>query len=373
MAYTLKTTGIATKLIAAIGVDEDGTTVKDFVTGNTGTYNASIGSPRIGTATWKGVTRSHFKTDIGADAYSPRGWVWSGTPPTVPMNGGNGVAFLALVNAFDDVGVGNVFWTVDSNNSGVRIGTGAKIEAWMGSSSRGFSTTTLTTATKCSFGLKQIYNTNSLPFYYGLESGSLAEDGTYNEGGYSGQGPLQEFGGNTGFESAPGQYFLALWFSHATLPTTAELQALHDDPWGTLFDLPITGDFASTMGAMAMEAAGTHITPITSDVASTMGAMVMAAQGTVNVAPKQLIFSAGAGTLFRDKNQALVTANNVGYAWYDSTSVTALGTVKDWGTFNITAGVATLTLSGTSLVAGQTGTLLVKLGTAKQYIEMAIT
>lgn len=341
MAYTLKTTGVAAKLIAAIGVDDDGTTVKDFVTGNTGTYHASIAAPRIGTATWKGVTRSHFKTDIGADQFAPRGWLWSGTPPTPPLgNLGNGVSFLALVNAFADVGVGNVFWTVDANNNGVRIGAGAKIEAWLGAGSRGLSTTTLATATKLSFGFKQIYNGTALPFYYGLESGALAEDGTYNEGGFSSQGPFQEFGGKAGFESAPGQYFLALWFSAAALPTTAELQALHLDPWGTLFDVPGAA-FAVNGGIVAT------LTP-NGSIAVTIGT--------------------------RFVSQALVTRNGIGLVnlsglnWYWTD--TFGGAVVASGAVETTdgSGVIVVAIPGTSLSAGQFGYLVLEAATGERRI-----
>lgn len=378
MAYTLKTTGIAAKLIACLGVDDDGTTVKDFVSGNSGTYDASIGSPKTGAGSWKGTTISWFKTDQGADQYAPRGWSWSSTI-SVPMGGGgNGVTFLALAHSVNTSGAGVLWLTSDNNQGGRKTASPEKMEVLCGNTPRGTGTTTIPTSTKVAFGFKQIYNTSSLPLYYGLESGSLATDGTYNEGGYASTSNLSMFGGHTGYGSCNGQWYFALWFSHATPPTTAELQALHNDPLGTLFDLPITGTFAATLSPVTVSATGTHITPITGTFSATLSPVVMAATGTVNVPVKRLIFSGL--TLLEDETQTPITLSNVGYAWYDSTNVTALGTVKDYGTFNLSSGAGTITLSATSLVSGQTGTLFLKGVTSetiprtfKAYIEMAIT
>lgn len=347
MAYTLKTTGIATKLLACIAVDEDGTTVKDFVSGNTGTYNASIAAPKTGTATWKGVTRSWFKTDYGADVYAPQGYAWS-SAELLPFNG-NGASFFTAVNAKTDAGAGVIMYTADNNN-GVRVDGTSHLEILAGASVRGAGTTALPTATKFSCGVNQKYNTTGLNFFYGLESGSLATDGSYNEGGYGGDSNLAMFGGGSSQGSHRGQYFIMAVFTDATLLTTAEMQSLHDDWFNTLFEAPITGTFAATLAPIVMAASGSHGVP-----------------------QKQLLFSAATSNLLKDDNQSLVTATGVGFAWYDSTNVTGLGTVKDVGTFNINSGVASITLTNTLLVGGQTGTLMIKLNTAKAYIEMAIT
>lgn len=377
MAYTLKTTGIATKLIACIAVDEDGTTVKDFVSGNTGTHHASIAAPKTGVATWKGTNRNWFKTDYGATWYDAQGFLWS---PVEALSNTNGHSFFCAANSFDDTGE-SWLWSTQSGNHGLRMTATNQMGVLTSGGLRGTSTTAAPQATKLSIGVNIKNNGTSLPFYYGLESGSLAADGTYTVGDVVNAENLILFGGLTGQPSFYGKYFIACWFSDATLLTEAEFQSLHNDWFGTLFEAAITGTFAATTGATTMAASGAHITPITGTFAATTGAMTMAASGTVNVPPKQLIFSSGAGNLIKDASQNLVTASTVSFAWYDSTTVTALGTVKDVGTFNISAGVASITLSNTSLVAGQTGTLMIKwtglvnavTKTYKQYIEMTIT
>jgi hypothetical protein len=248
LAYTLKTTGIATKLIACVAVDEDGTTVKDFVSGNSITHNASIAAPRTGTSAWKGTTRGTFKTDYGADVFSPRGVLWNATQPSIPIgNGGNGISFFVAVASLTDSS-NQYLWqlSTDVNNCVKFDGTNHPVMR-TGATDQGAATTAWSTGTKFSFGLNCKYNTSGNPFYYGLESGSLAADGTFNEGGFGGTGPLNLFGGASGNGSCRGSYHIACFFSDSTLLTLSEFQSLHNDWFGTLFEAP-----AATQNAAAM-------------------------------------------------------------------------------------------------------------------------
>ena len=93
----------------------------------------------------------------------------------------------------------------------------------------------LTTATKMSFGYNQKYNGTGLPLFFGLESGTLLTDGTYNEAGSGSDTDMSMFGGHAGYGSASGEYFMHAVFSAATLLTEADMQALHTDWFGTLF------------------------------------------------------------------------------------------------------------------------------------------
>ena len=96
MAYTLKTSGLATKLIVCVAVDEDGTTIKDFK-GNAVTLDTGVAAS-VATATWKGTNRKYFVTTANGsyDFYGVR----FSTPPTVDLASTNGMsAWVACAGA----------------------------------------------------------------------------------------------------------------------------------------------------------------------------------------------------------------------------------------------------------------------------------
>lgn len=339
MAYTLKTTGIATKLISCLGVDEDGATVKDFVTGATGTYNASIATPRTGVGAWKGVVRSWFKTDQGVDQFAPRGWVWGAPIPSAPMGAaGNGIVSLVFADSMDAASTG-IFWLTADNNQGMRRSVTGKLEVMCGNNLRGSGTTTLAAATKLAFGFRQKYNETS-PFYFGLESGTLAEDGTYAEGGFASTSNISEFGGHTGHGSAPGKYYLDLRFSAAILPTTAELQALHLDPFGTLFDAP----------AAAFTVNGSIVATLTPN------GSIIVSTGTRFVT-ETLVSRAGG---------AQASLSNLSWYWADTFGgpVVASGAVE----ITDTSGVIVVEIAGTALTPGQFGYLALEAASGERRI-----
>jgi hypothetical protein len=64
MPLTLKGTGLATNLKMCLAVDDDGTTIKEFVSSDVNT-NKTLGTgvaAGIGAATWKGTSRGYFPT-----------------------------------------------------------------------------------------------------------------------------------------------------------------------------------------------------------------------------------------------------------------------------------------------------------------------
>lgn len=359
MALTLKTTGPAAKALSVIAVDDNGD-VKDFVTGRTITYNAAIAAPRIGTATWKGVTRSHFKTDYSPDAFSPRGAVYGATVPPVPMGAaGNGVSWFCACNQLVEVPAGAIFWLTGDNNQGARIGAGSKLEVLCGNTSQGLGTTTLLAATKMSFGFNQKYSTTGLPFFFGLESGALAADGTYNEGGFGSATVLSMFGGHAGYGSARGEYFVHAVFSDAVLLTLAEMQSLHNDWFGTLFEA-VTATTQTNTTTLSLTANATqtasNFTNTTQTNATTLTLTANATQSynvtvrQVSTSPDALghVFGGSAGTPW---------ANLTGINWYWQD--TFGGPVLDSGSGASTngSGVLTVNIPNTALANGARGYL----------------
>lgn len=331
MAYILKTTGLATKLVACLAVDEDGVTVKDFKAGNTGTYHASIAAPKTGTATWKGVTRNWFKTDYGADQFSPQGFAWSGTLPALPSV--NGFSFFCAAEALTDAGSG-IFWDVASGGATGIITSGTSVQtAKVSGSLQGSSNTPLPTATKISFGAHFKNSATALQFFYGLESGALAADGTYNDGNFLGAYNLMQFGGSAGLNSKRGRYFIACWFTDTALLTEAEFQSLHNDWFGTLFEATTT-PFSGT------------------GIATVLSARAVVASGAFGLVYRIT------GTMV-DPSTGAPRANLTGIdaAFFDESNPSGLTTPRQTIT-NLTtdgSGNFTWSLPNSTLVAGQTG------------------
>jgi hypothetical protein len=115
--------------------------------------------------------------------------------------------------------------------------TTGKFENFLSASGRGQGTTTVATTTKLSGGFSFDDEVGvGTVFYYGLESGSLAADGTSTSGvGFSGSsGEVYGIGGWPGQGSHPASRYCSVLFNRVL--TLAEMQSLHDDWFGTLFD-----------------------------------------------------------------------------------------------------------------------------------------
>lgn len=346
MAYTLKSSALTAKLIALIAVDEDGTTVKDFVSGNTATQNANVAAPKTGTATWKGVTRSWFKTDYSPDQYTPRAITWS-TTETVPAAG---FACWCAVNSLNSVADIILWGKAGDNNDNYHTNASGYPMMRTSATNHTASTTALVASTKLSFGMNFKNNSSGQAHFYGLESGNLSQTNTFTVGDWMGDFTLGMMGGVTGQGAAAGQYFVWALFSDTDGLTEAEFDSLHDDWFNTLFEAPVTGTMAVTLGDATLSATG-----------------------TVGTAPKRAVFSVAATNELRDANQALVTQASVPYAIYKASNLTALGTLIETGTVNFTSGAATITIGSASVVLGDTVTVLFDDGTNRATRTLVTT
>lgn len=331
MAYTLKTTGIATKLRSCIGVDEDGVTVKDFVTGNVAVHHASIATPKTGAATWKGVTRNWFRTDSGAGLPNTQGITWT-TPPT-GFIGTTGLSFWCAANTMPALADQPLWACEDENDTGFKFDATGKAQARASAILLGTSTTAIPTAAKVSFGVQMKQSGTGLQFFRGLESAALAADGTYNDPGALGNHTLFNFGGRVGYGSVPGEYFLACWFVDAALITEAEMQSLHNDWFGTLFESTTT-PFSGT------------------GIATVLSARAVVASGAFGLVYRIT------GTMV-DPSTGAPRANLTGIdaAFFDESNPSGLTTPRQTIT-NLTtdgSGNFTWSLPNSTLVAGQTG------------------
>lgn len=233
MAYTLKTTGIATNLVVCVGVDDDGT-IKDFKA-NAITLGTGVAAS-VATGSWKGTSRQYFVTTAngGTDFNGVR---WS-SPPVVDNTDADGMSiFIALHGASARSGNGPfvTYGTAGTSFNGL-ITDPNKLGLYLGAF-KALTTTTVPSdgTTKWSFGTNYKSNSDSEAFY-GLESGSLSSEATAgSDGGFgSSTHALYNIGGSTGQGNQPASFYLVAVFNKKL--SLAEMQSLHDDWFGTLFD-----------------------------------------------------------------------------------------------------------------------------------------
>lgn len=240
MAYTLKTSGLATALTFCLAVDSDGATVKEFVSSDVNA-NKTIGSISYGSSSWKGTSRYWFHT--GGSGFSPLGISFPSGHRASTSEGN-----LAYYIAFGACGVGS------GNNGGRKIveGTGVsigtdsvtnKVRVDAGSVTQITTSTAHPTdgLTAWSFGLNYSYigvtgyNTDGLAIYYGLESGSIAVDATAAASDRGTEPDAIDYiGGQAGNGTWPLNCHLICQFNRQL--TSAEFTSLHNDWFGTLID-----------------------------------------------------------------------------------------------------------------------------------------
>jgi hypothetical protein len=245
MAYTLKASGIATNLVMCVAVDEDGT-IKEFVS-PTVNSNKTLGTGVAASVTagaWKGTTRNYWSsTDNGGFDYHGVKFTASNRP-THFTNHTNGFtvweAYHSIAATMNNMG-GLVSYSNDAEagQAGMRrhSNTNGKLQWFMSSTDRGQGTTDIASTTKLSAGVTYDNDdaTTSSRLYYGLEAGSLAADGTGDHDGFgSAQGQVYGIGGFAGQGSHPASRYCSAVFNRVL--TLAEMQSLHDDWFGTLFD-----------------------------------------------------------------------------------------------------------------------------------------
>lgn len=224
MAYTLKSAW-SSSVIACLAVDDDNTTVKDFKSGNTGTFD----TPNVttGTATFKGVTRPYFETKANG-SFNYYGYNYNGTKPTLTLSAT--CSFICLLNNY----VSSTGWFVLDNgqNFGIKISSG-RPQWFINTSSHMTGTTALATSTKQSIsGIWRSSGTCEL--HYGLESGSMSQEVTHTDTGFGSDVPLTSVGGASGQGNTVANIHLLLWLNRAL--TNTERDNIHADYVGTLFD-----------------------------------------------------------------------------------------------------------------------------------------
>ena len=245
MAYTLKSTGIATNLIMLLSIDDDGTTVKEFVSSAVNSAMTVHANVTTGTSTWKSTSRGYFQTYENS-TYNFYGITFGTTKPTVGHNDADGMSYFAAA-AGASAGTGRpglVAYTGTSSYWGRHSSTRDKQSIYLGSD-RVSSTTTIPSdgTTKFSMGPAFKNNDSSTTFYYGLESGSMASDGSGTPGDYGFTSEsIIDIGGWAGEGSQPGKWHCIAVFNKQL--SQAEMQSLHGDgsnDWfSTLFDAPTT-------------------------------------------------------------------------------------------------------------------------------------
>jgi len=257
MAYTLKASGIATSLVMCVAVDEDGSTIKEFVSPTVDaakTLETGVAAS-IGTSSWKSVSRSYFQT-LANGTYDFYGITFGATKPA--FDSGNTHPFsVYAVCAGAGTRSGNQDDMIQAGQVSRRILSISATDHQLIFNAANVGTTTIPSdgTTKFSMG-GSFVNSGNVKLYYGLESGSLAQDGTtQTDAGYGGNGQtiLSIGGDRTSGGKTPGKWHLVAMFQ-AEL-SLSDFQALHTDWVGTLFD-------AGGGGIVGTSAAFRHIAGI---------------------------------------------------------------------------------------------------------------
>src|SRR5688572_28820314 len=103
MAYTLKSSGIATSLAMCVAVDEDGTTVREFVSSTVNADMVVHGEVVVSSSTWKGVSRGYFET-LPNGASNFKGITFGTNKPTYDAGSGNPTTVWFAVAGMSDGG-----------------------------------------------------------------------------------------------------------------------------------------------------------------------------------------------------------------------------------------------------------------------------
>lgn len=243
MPYTLKTTGVATALISCVAVDDDDV-IKDFKA-NTITLDTGVAAS-VATGSWKSVSRKYFVTTANG-SFNYFGVRFSATQPSVDETDSDGMAAWFACHGASAASGGGPFISIapfDAPDRGLTR-SGTKGRYISGGGTVAITATDIPTdgTTKFSFGANY-RSANSSEVFYGLESGSLASDGTAgSDGGFGTTAQLRGIGGADGQGNQPFQPYVVCVFNRQL--TLTEMQSLHNDWFGTLFDSgPAAGNLA---------------------------------------------------------------------------------------------------------------------------------
>lgn len=238
MALSLKGTGIATNLVMCLAVDDDGVTIKEFVSSDVNANKTIDAGVTVGLASWKGTNRSYIS--ILDNTFDYKGVRFAaGHRPSLDAGSGHPFSFFAALSGASDPGGTNAF--IEASAAGtwlaIRSTTDKLVDDVQGAGHA--STTSLPDdgTTKFSCGYSHTFG-SAYAAYYGLESGALAADGSGADAGFGGDAtPILGVGGATGQGSQPGNYHVICLFNKAL--SLGEFQSLHgdgvDDWFTTLF------------------------------------------------------------------------------------------------------------------------------------------
>jgi hypothetical protein len=245
VAYTLKSSGLATRALFVVAVDEDGTTVKEFVS-STVNSTMTLTGVTTGSASWKGTSRGYFVTSAnGATNYFGPKFVTN----FATVDGAAGFGIFMAYNQATAGDNNNVIIERTGNVSLLARDVSNKLDGL----SDNVSTTSLPTdgSTKFSIGANHRQSVTSA-YFYGLESGSLAADGSQVDPGFGGGTyDILGIGGAVSQGNAPGRVHICAGFDLCSL---AEYQSLHDDWFNVLFDAPPAAPVLSAATVTAITA-----------------------------------------------------------------------------------------------------------------------
>lgn len=246
MAYKLKDTGLATRVISCVLVDDDGETIVDLAAETQVLVRHS--AVTIGEKAWKGTVRKFFETKVsGINVY---GLSWpTGQRPAVPTDTAAGVAvFVAYAgmspgtggNYQVDVNIGTTAVSGASpSSSGFKFNEGgAQFEIGVSTSAVGDTPVPTNGNTSFSAGANwrvgAVHEEASSQPFFGLESGSIAADGEDSKPGNYGKAEtaLWAIGGRDTYGGQPAKRHCVVVIEGKL--TLSEWQSLHNDWFGVL-------------------------------------------------------------------------------------------------------------------------------------------
>lgn len=263
MPYTLKSTGVASKAIFVVGVDDDNATIREFVSSTVNSTMTVDAPVSVGTATYGGVTRRFFETTrTGAFAFG--GVRFGANKPGYDAGpSGAGLTVVQVMAGSFNFEDGASPWiAIDGSGAGLMRSASAGPAQWfLFSGYRGTATAiNIPTDGTTKFTLAGDTKDGSpWRIYYGLEGGAISQNNTdVLNSGFGGPALIESIGyGAIGVQR--GRFFLAAGF---TLLSAAEIAEIHADPWGALFVLgptitqqPVGGVFAPGAPAVLSVAA----------------------------------------------------------------------------------------------------------------------
>jgi hypothetical protein len=226
MARTLRATEPAASCILCIAVEDDGATVKDFVTTNSVSIDAFVS---VGTSTWGGVSLPVFETKpSAADGFAFHGVRWHGALPSVTWST-SAAFFMAGTGYSQD---NNFLMTNQAVDSGLKWSAANYATFWLSSLERVTGSTSIGANSRFSFagnwrkdGVVQMWS--------GADGSPVIIEASAINSGTGTNTNVKYFGG------APGQgYTQAKWYMFAMWNrglTDAEVSNLNADFMSVMF------------------------------------------------------------------------------------------------------------------------------------------